>query len=378
MKEEYLGFGSIERLRGILDHFNARRVFLVTGETSFRASGAEDAVMPMLTPYRHCHYVTQSHLPQVLAIIEEIPSFKTCDPDVVVAIGGGHVLDTAKALNVLALQSGDVHGYVSGEIPLEKKGVPLIAIPTTAGTGSEYTRFAIVYEGTKKCSLAHEEYIMPEACIVDPGLMRSMPVRVAAETGLDALCQAIESYWSVASNEVSRGFAREAIALARRSLVRAVNDPDDESRLAMVKAASLSGKAINITKTTAAHALSYPLSTQFGIAHGHAVALTLQGFLPYNYYVSDQDCNDPRGAEFVRKSMEELIVLLEATDIEGATQQFRRLIEEVGLEVTFSTCGIVREDIQTIIHEGFSPARMANNPRMLREQDVYQILNNLI
>jgi alcohol dehydrogenase class IV len=378
MKEEYLGFGSIERLRGILDHFNARRVFLVTGKTSFRASGAEDAVMPMLTQYRYCHYVPQSHLPQVPAIIEEIPSFKTCDPDVVVAIGGGHVLDTAKALNVLAFQSGDVHRYVSGELPLEQKGAPLIAVPTTAGTGSEYTRFAIVYDGTKKYSLAHEEFMLPEACIVDPGLMRSVPVRVAAETGLDALCQAIESYWSVASNEVSRGFAKEAITLAMRSLIRAVRDPDDESRLAMAKAASLSGKAINITKTTAAHALSYPLSTHFGIAHGHAVALTLQEFLPYNYHVSDQDCNDPRGAEFVRKEMEELIVLLGAADIDGATQQFRGLIEEIGLEGTFSKCGIAKEDIPTIIQEGFSQARMANNPRMLREQDISQILNNLL
>ena len=378
MKKEYLGLGSIGRLRGILDHFNAQKVFLVTGKTSFRASGAEDTVMPILTQYRYCHYVPQSHFPQVSAIIEEIPSFKKFDPDVIVAIGGGHVLDTAKALNVLAFQGGDLNRYVSGEIPLKKKGVPLITIPTTAGTGSEYTQFAIVYAGEKKYSLAHEEYILPDACIVDPGLTRSMPVRVAAETGLDALCQGIESYWSVASNEVSRGFAKEAIALAMRSLIQAVHDPDDESRLDMAKAASLSGKAINITKTTAAHALSYPISTHFGIAHGHAVALTLQGFLPYNYHVSDQDCNDPRGPEFVRKSMEELIVLLGAADIDGASRKLRRLIEEIGLEGTFSKCGIAREDIPTIIHDGFSQARMANNPRMLRRHDIQRVLNDLV
>ena len=88
--------------------------------------------------------------------------------------------------------------------------------------------------------------------------------------------------------------------------------------------------------------------------------------------------SETRGSEFVRKTIEDLIVLLGAADIDGATQRFRGLIEGVGLEGTFSKCGITREDIPTIIQEGFSPARMANNPRMLRERDVYQILNNLV
>ena len=185
----------------------------------------------------------------------------------------------------------------------------MIAIPTTAGTGSEATHFAVVYVDGEKYSLAHP-YLVPAYAVIDPLLTYSLPAGVTAASGLDAFCQAIESIWAVGATDVSHTFATEAARLAVQHLRAAVQNPTDTARAGMCRAAHLSGKAINISKTTAPHALSYVLTAEYGLAHGVAVALTLAPMLQYNAQVTAIDCADPRSAIAEETTMKRILVAL--------------------------------------------------------------------
>merc|ERR1719460_2257749 len=189
----------------------------------------------------------------------------------IVAFGGGTAIDTAKGA-AWCLGGG-------GSTPADKPppGVatmlPLVAISTTAGTGSETTHFAVTWANNKKFSLA-DPRLRPQIAVVDPWLHRSIPPSVTAATGLDALCQSLESIWSCGCTADSRIDATKGARLALDHLETAVNNPTPASRQAMAAAAYLGGAAINTSKTTAAHALSYALTSDYKVPHGFAVALT--------------------------------------------------------------------------------------------------------
>jgi len=176
--------------------------------------------------------------------------------DFIVSLGGGSAIDVAKGIK-----------YYSG------KNIQHLAMPTTAGTGSESTKFAVVYKDGEKMSLEAEN-LLPEFVCLDPKHLKTLPYYHKMSCMLDALCQAIESYWSVNASETSRGFSRKALSMILANIDGYMKN--DETAIAnMLIAANYAGRAINIAKTTAAHALSYKLTSLYGIAHGHAVALCL-------------------------------------------------------------------------------------------------------
>lgn len=178
--------------------------------------------------------------------------------DAIVAVGGGSAIDTAKCI----------------KLAVDAK-VPLIAIPTTGGSGSESTQFAVVYRGDNKTSI-EDESILPDAVLFDAGTLINLPDYQKKSTVLDAFCHAVESMWSVNANDESRHYAREALRLLVAAKDRYINGaPDLQCCTFVLYAANLAGRAINISKTTAAHAMSYRLTKKFGLAHGHAVARCL-------------------------------------------------------------------------------------------------------
>ena len=189
----------------------------------------------------------------------------------IVAFGGGTAIDTAKGA-AWCLGGG-------GGTPAEKPApgadavLPLVAISTTAGTGSETTHFAVMWDGDKKFSLA-DPRLRPKIAVVDAWLHRGLPPAVTAATGLDALCQSLESIWSCGATAGSRAEATTGARLAMDHLETAVTAPTTESRTGMAAAAYFGGAAINATKTTTAHALSYALTADYNVPHGFAVALT--------------------------------------------------------------------------------------------------------
>ena len=261
---------------------------------------------------------------------------------------------------------------------MEKKGKTLIAIPTTSGTGSEVTRYATIYIDSTKYSLASEKFVIPNISIIDPSLTETLPPYLTASTGLDALCQAIESMWAVKSTEESRKLAKKAIKISIKNLENAVLKPDKNSRTKMAKASNISGKAINISRTTACHSISYPITSFFNIPHGHAVALTMPEMIVHNYNITDENCNDSRGLEFVKKIMKEIIQLLDCENEIDAKQYFKKYMQKIGIETCLSKLNINKKDIELIIKNGFTPNRMNNNPRIVTKNDLQNILEEIL
>jgi alcohol dehydrogenase class IV len=183
----------------------------------------------------------------------------------------------------------------------------------------------------------------------------------------------MESLWSVKSDETSREYARRSLALSSQSLESAVNDPRPTVRRSMAEAALLAGRAIDISFTTAPHALSYALTARFGVAHGLAVALTLGAMLEFNVEVTDADVTDERGASFVRDRLHEIVDIIGCTDPPAAAAWLRSLLESVGLPVRLRDVGVKTADLDGLAGE-VNAARLANNPRELSPSTIRGVL----
>jgi len=374
MKQQtYIGNGEVKKLENVLQSYSPKRIFLVTSKESYESCGAKEKISSVISKYSTLIFSDFEINPKIEDVKKGINFFRGFNPDVLVAVGGGTVLDMAKLLNTLSLQEGNPEEYVLESRAIKDLRKPFIAIPTTSGTGSEATHFAVVYVNGDKYSLANKG-MLPDYSIIDPRFTTDLPRHITASTGVDALSQAIESYWATKSTEESRKYAKEAIKLVMKNLEGAVNNPSEKSRFAMSKAANLSGRAINITKTTAAHAVSYPFTSYFNIPHGHAVGLTLGKFLVYNREVTEEDCIDKRGVKFVQDRMGELCSLLGAESINLAKVEIDSLMRSIGLETDLHKLGVISEKDFDLIISNVNPERLNNNPRLVTEKDLIDIL----
>jgi len=378
MPEEFFGTGSILQLRKILENEKPGKIFLVFGKGAYEKSGAEAIISQLLAGIDVFQFSDFEENPKIEDIRKGIEQFRFFKPDLVLACGGGSSLDMAKSINALAVQEGDPLDFVLKKKEFVHSPKPLVAVPTTAGTGAEATHFAVVYAGKTKYSLTHP-FILPKYSIVDPQFTFSLPAKITASTGMDALAQAIESFWSNKSTEESKGYAKEAISLILPNLAAAVNVPTPEARSAMSKGAHLAGKAINISFTTACHAISYPITSYFGVPHGHAVALTLPYMILFNSEVDEDTANDGRGLEYVKNMMQEFLGLLEVKDGREAKERIETLMEDIHLETKLSRLGIhTEQDMERIVENGFNPERVKNNPRLLTEENLRFILKAIL
>lgn len=286
--------------------------------------------------------------------------------DVVVAVGGGSAMDCAKAAACLAAGNlSSIRAVHSEGVPLGSARLPLIAVPTTAGTGSEVTPFAVLSDTEKqvKGPIAGDA-LYPVHAVVDPELTHSLPLKVTVVTGLDALCHAIEGYWSRNHQPICDVMAIEAAQLICANLKRAAQQSDDaNARSAMSYAATLAGAAFQLPKNAMVHACSFPLSARFHMAHGTACAFTLEEAIRFNAPVMGE-----RMTAFLRGaglgSAEELIALVRELKTLGA------------LPCTLRDAGIPTTEIPKLAKESFHPL-MKNNPRTMTEADLVAMYERL-
>ena len=377
MQKEYIGRNTITKLKKILHKHNPKKIFLVIGKSSYEKSGAKGVIERILKDYKVIHFSDLKANPEISSIEKGFKVFKENNCDFVIAVGGGSAMDTAKLINIFAANEGNPIEYIEKKKNIGKKGKTFVAVPTTSGSGSEATKFAVVNIGKTKKSF-ESDFIIPDYAIVDPQLTMSLPKYITASTGMDALSQAIESYWSINSTRKSKKFSVKAIKLILKNLPDSVNSPSKKSREAMAMAANLAGKAINITKTTACHSISYPMTSYFNVAHGHAVALTLAEMLIYNSQVTEKDILDKRGVSYVKKTVNEIAKLLGARNTKDACNKINNLMNEIGLSTRLRDLEIKRnKSIEIIIKNGFNPDRVKNNPRRLTEKALRKILNDI-
>lgn len=334
--------GAIENLSKIVD--DKKKILAFTGKKSFEA--IKDVVEKELTNCSIDYYNDFSTNPKKEEIdiaLQKIAS----DYDIILAIGGGSVIDFAKG-----------YRYYSN------KNSKLVAIPTTAGTGSEATQFAVIYFNGVKKSL-DDKSILPEYAIVDSQFVLNNPRYLKACTGMDAFCHAIESYWAVKSTPLSRQYARQAMILCRDNLVKYVNSTDEEAANNMMLASNLAGKAINISRTTAAHALSYKITSEYGLPHGHAVALSIPDLFKANLNADAATCTDKRGAEFVQSRLHDIEEILSNKDF---SNYWYNLMDEIGLEYNFKKLNITDKNL---LISSVNVERLKNNPKNI-ENDLPQ------
>jgi alcohol dehydrogenase class IV len=297
--------------------------------------------------------------------------------DVIVGIGGGSALDVAKMIGIFVGNgSTPAEKIVCKEAAIERQGPPVIAIPTTSGTGSQVTHFSALYLDGVKYSVGHP-FVLPAVAIVDPELSYSMPAALTASTGVDALAQGMESMWAVGATQESQEFALEAVQLALRYLPKAVGAPCPDSRRGMAVAAHLAGKAINISKTTAAHAISYTFTSEYGVPHGQAVGLTLGPLLAYNAAVTEEDCVDPRGRKHVLEALDRLLSVLDCVDAKAGLARITSLLEEVSCPTRLSEIGVTSAGERETIATKVNAERMKNNPRQLDGRALHRLLASI-
>ncbi|MFW9942964.1 MAG: phosphonoacetaldehyde reductase [Candidatus Thorarchaeota archaeon] len=375
---EFIGNGAIKNLQKILLENNYKNIFLITGNSPLELENIDKILRLIKDSCQFFHYNDIAPTPNVEGVEKALNLFNKGHFDLIVAMGGGSVLDIGKSVSVFSANKGKIEDFLLKNRDIEKKGPPFVLIPTTAGTGSEATHFAVIFIKKTKYSLASDKYIPADYVIVDPELTYSLPKRVTAYTGMDALSQAIESYWNIYSTTDSKKYARKAIKLIMNNLLKAVHNPDKKSRYNMAIAANYAGKAINITKTTACHAISYPITSYFKVPHGQAVALTLPSMIVFNSEVNNNDVLDIRGCNYVKETMRELITLIGTSTFVEAKDKLTEIIKNIGLESTLSKLGIkTQEEIEILIKNGFNPERVKNNPRLLTETHLRKILEEI-
>ena len=347
----------------ILERVKSKKVFIVTGKNSFQS--VKKAIEIQLVGKSVFIFNDFSKNPQINDIQKGILAFKEFSPDLVLAIGGGTAIDVAKSIKILVEQKDSLEDYILGNKGIVYKSFkPLVVMPTTAGTGSEATHFSVVYIDKKKYSLA-SLYMLPDFVILDPLLVISMPKYVAACTAFDALTQAIESFWSVNATYESKKYAREAIELILPNMVDSINSPSLVTKSKMVKAAYLSGCSINITKTTAPHAMSYSFTSHFGVAHGHAVAALLAPTALITYEL----CNDEQ-----KSIINDIFKLFNCY---GADEFFNKWLSLMNLCGLSSQLNDYNVDAKVIVKE-VNVERMKNHPVKLSAKDIDVIVESIV
>lgn len=362
-----VGEGVLTQLSEELSVFRPNRVLLVAGEASLRKSRHYDTLRHALSGVAVEEMAPVGANPTVSAIQERWEALRNKAIDSVVAVGGGSVLDVGKLLAVLLRQeSGSVEELAASRLAVEREPLPCVAIPTTAGTGSEVTQYASLVTPQRQKMTVEHPWLFPKLALIDPLLCESMPAYVTACTGFDALCQAIESVWSVRHSPFADTHALRAIPLVLDNLEKAVNEPTDRrARFAMSLASCEAGLAISQTRTTAVHAVSYPLTTLFGIAHGHACALTLASFIRFNA----PSLLNGQGTMLWRA--------MGVSSSEEAARLVERLMETVALERSLSRLGVDQTGVSRIVDQGFRPDRVGNNPQALTPEALTEMLQTI-
>lgn len=353
----------------ILEKENPKSVLLVCGKSFHhqelykRLLGAIEGVGASIT-----EFMDFTPNPKYESVVEGVEVFLANRCDFIIAAGGGSAMDVAKCIK-LFWNMDKKENYLKQKITENK--VPILAIPTTAGTGSEATQFAVIYyEGTKQ-SVSHKSCI-PDYVVLEPSLLESLPAYQKKVTMLDALCHAIESYWSVHATDTSKQYAVEAIQKILRHRKGYLQNTEEGNR-GMLQAANVAGCAINLTQTTAGHAMCYKLTTLYGLSHGHAAALCVQVLWPY-MVTHSEDCVDPRGTAYLQTMFQGLSEAMGCKHVEEAIAKYRDLLKELSLPSP-----VLKEEKElTILKTSVNPVRLKNNPVKLSEDAIEGLYREIL
>ena len=296
--------------------------------------------------------------------------FREENCDAIISVGGGSAMDVAKCIKLYSKLPGEGEdgSWLSAEYV--ENCIPFLAMPTTAGTGSEATRYAVIYYDGKKQSVTSESFI-PDTVLMDPNTLITLPPYQKKATMCDALCHAIESFWSVNSTEESKEYSRAAIQGVMENMDGYLSNTE-EGRAGMLLAANTAGKAINITQTTAGHAMCYKITSLFGCAHGHAAILCDRVLFPWMVKNTDK-CIDPRGEEYLKKTLDEIGQAMGCRNGTEGAEKLRSIFDTLELEVP-TAIAEQYEELKTSVN----PVRLKNHPIALDVKTIDKLYHEVL
>ena len=305
--------------------------------------------------------------PQYESIVKGIEKFQMEGCEAILAVGGGSAMDVAKCIKLFCNMDRNENYLKQQIVPND---IELFAVPTTSGTGSEATRFAVIYYNGEKQSVSDSSCI-PSTVVFDASTPHSLPAYQRKVTMLDAFCHAIESFWSVNSTEESRVYSENAIRNILKHMESYLAN-ENAGNAAMLEASNTAGKAIDITQTTAGHAMCYKLTSLYGLPHGHAAALCVSKLWPYMVKNID-NCNDPRGEEFLKGIFGEMADAFGCQNSEQAVAKFEGILQQFELAIPKAS-----DDDYAILKKSVNPVRLKNNPVGLDENAIDELYHEIL
>lgn len=347
----------------------------VVSDSSFPFLNIKGDVENMGVPYVMFSDFTPNPLYE--QVCKGIDLFQITKCDAILAVGGGSAIDVAKCIKLAVLaEEGNaalIPPLVSTRVECDGSRLPFIAIPTTAGTGSESTHNAVMYyEGVKQT--VTNDGVLPDYAILEPSVLKTLPLYQKKCTMMDALCQGIESWWSVNSTEESYEYSRKTIELIMTNWRKYIFENDDEAAAQIMLAANYGGKAINITQTTAAHAFSYKITSLYKLPHGHAVAVCLPEIWIYMINHLDE-CIDVRGGKYVSDVFNQISLTMGCSTPTQAVAYFRHMMLEMGLNNPLS---VKRAEELDSLSTSVNPVRLMNNPIELKNIVIASIYDRIV
>lgn len=374
------GVRALENIPFELENLNAKRPIILTNGM-LKDLGLVDIVLGALKESEieagdiYLDIPADSSIKVVNEIVK-IYREKRCDS--IIAIGGGSVIDTAKGLNMVITQGkDDIMEFMGSEILKGRGKVPFIVVPTTAGTGSEVTLVAVIANPDKNVKMEFISYnVLPDAAFLDPRMTKSLPPRMTASTGMDAMCHAIEGYTCIQKNPLSDAYAYAAIKLISEYLPKVVEKGDDEeSRLAMANASLMAGVSFSNSMVGLVHAIGHACGGVCHVPHGDAMTILLPYCMKYNM----DKIGDLYGEILLPLAGPEVFAVTKKEDrgrkaMEIIGSMTTELNKSCGLPIRLRDVRVKEEDLDKIAKTALNDGAMIMNPVEAGYEDVMNIL----
>lgn len=373
-QEIVFGVGALKRLPELLEKCGSRKMLIVS-DRSLEKIGVVDKVKKIVeaSGIEVSMFLDILPNPTVEMVDQAVKAYQDSGATSIVALGGGSPMDVAKAVGVLATYGGSITEY-EGAHKVPGAIVPMIAIPTTAGTGSEVTAFSVITDTARNYKLTVFSYeLLPKYALLDPEMITSVPPSVAAACGIDALIHALEAYISLGSSPFSDAMAEKAMELIGGNIRRFVaNRKDIEAASAMMTGSMFAGIAFAWARLGNVHAMSHPVSAYFGVAHGVANAILLPVIVEYNA-LADHGRYE-KIYNYIREGREP------AKDFKPQmlVDEIRSLNAQLGIPASLSAVGVTEDKIPAMAEDAMKSGNIAVNPRQSTIRDIIALYHKAL
>ena len=363
------GKGALDKISDAVSRMKVTKAFIVSGPHLNKAGLVDRLASKLEEAGLTCGRFTETEgNPSTDTVEKAAACFKESGADMIVAFGGGSPLDVAKAVAVLGSYGGKITDYEGvGKVP--GPVVPILAIPTTAGTGSEVTAFSVITDHSRDYKLTvGSEFLLPEAVILDPDLITTVPEKTAAYCGVDAMVHALESYISLASSPFSDMCALKALELIGKNIRAYVADRGDaDAAEGMLLGSLFAGIAFSHARLGDVHAMSHPVSAFFDVPHGLANAVILPTVVEYN---AVEDC----GKYYeIYKRVAQIAVSCDVFTPSMLVNELRALNESLGIPNSLKKVGVDERKFDAMADDAMKSGNIAVNPRKTTKDDIIKL-----